>query len=735
MAWCLTKQAEQDVKSALAKDGDPQKMIDRGSEGRLAWFAQHVGAENAERLNYLFETKMLLKSQQKGFESFVKYMGGTKEVKRDFLSKVGRLEKALDKKEVNQFLETFVSRRLGVSVNKEEYASITKLSDKLNTLRENYNPDTMSWNNKLNQDDYGSTQVTLNHFIKSLKNPEQSVVGMLKDRGYQFKADSKNGIVRATGKLLVDTAKQVADTSVSLVASVDNSFVGRQGIFTLLTGHPKIWGKTFVKSIGDFVKVVGKNKAEDALMAQVFSDPLYMNGEYQKAGIVDRSEEEYPTTLPERLPIVGRFFKASDVAFTNSGVRMRTELYKTLRALKISQGTEMTTEQVKGLGKVINSLSARGNIGRLNSPITRLLMWAPSMLKADFDIMTGHQFSDIPKADKKIAFDNLVKIIIATVFIETIATLNDDEKTELDPRSSDFLKLKFGDTRISFLRGVAGLIVLTAKMITGQTKSATTGEISDLESGFGKTSRFDTLLNFFVNKAPPSTRSLIDITRGRDFKGDTPTFSSILMQTGVPISVQNVIELVKNPTIDQTFGTILDFFGFSSNTFRDSNTKTEIIPTNEVLKNEDFMSMVQVYAKAMGEDPETAFNRIFTGQKIMQVSNGGIVVVERQDVGDSQAFKKEWVKENGGRTSDMKEVKLDHTIPIKLGGTEKPKNREIVPNAVWSSYTKTENALIKAVKDKKIKLKDAQDLIVEFKNIDDTKDRKVFGEEIQSKYK
>jgi len=211
--------------------------------------------------------------------------------------------------------------------------------------------------------------------------------------------------------------------------------------------------------------------------------------------------------------------------------------------------------------------------------------------------------------------------------------------------------------------------------------------------------------------------------------------SSVLMQAGVPISVQNVLELVANPSVDATFGTILDFFGFSSNTFRDSNTKTEIIPTEKVLKNEDFMTMVQVYAKAVGTDPETAFNRIFTGQKIMQVSNGGIIVVKRQDVGDSQAFKKTWVKEHGGKVSDMKEVKLDHTIPNKLGGEEKPDNWKVVSTYTWSSYTKTENALIRAVKNKKIKLKDAQKLIVEFKNIEDNKKRAEFGNEIITKYK
>jgi len=733
--WCLTKKAEKDLRDALRKDGNPQKMIDRGTAGRLAWFEKQIGKENAERLNYLFETKMLLKSQQKGFESFVKHMGGSIEIKRDFLTKVGRIEKALSNTEVDQFLETFVSKRLGVGVTEAEYSNITKLSDKINTLKQDYDPANKVWKSEKSANEFGATQVTLNHFVDSLKNPETPIVEMLKDRGYQFKTEAKTNKARATGSILLDTSKQIADVSISLVASIDNSFLGRQGIFTLLTGHPRIWGKVFVNSMKDFVKVVGKGKADDALMATIFSDPLYMEGEYQKAKIIDTFEEETPSSLPSRLPVVGRLFKASDVAFRNSGLEIRTELYKALRAVKVSRGTEMTRDQIEGLGKVINSMSARGDIGKLDNPITRLLMWAPKMLKADFDIITAHRFSDIPKEDRKIALDNLLKIILVTAVIEAIATANDEKSTEFDPRSSDFLSLKFGDTRVKFLRGIPAIIVFISKMISGQYKSPTTGEVKDFGSGFTESSRFDEILKFFVNKAPPASRAVVDLARGRDFNFNAPTFSSILMQIGVPISVQNVIDLTKNPSIDNAFGVILDFFGFSANTFKDSNTKTKIIPTNKVLKNEDFASMVQVYAKAMAEDPETAFNRIFTNQKIMQVSKGGIIVVERQDVSDSQAFKKKWVKENGGKVSDIKEVRLDHTIPNKLGGEEKPNNWEIVSTSVWSSYTKTENALIRAVKKKKISLKDAQKLIVEFKDIDDTKKREEFGNDIQENYK
>src|SRR3990167_4621384 len=135
MAWCLTKDAEAKLLEALKKDGDPQKMVDRGSKGRKRWFAQYVGEENAGNLNYLFESKgMLLKNQQRGFRSFVKGTGGSKQIRTDFLSKVGRLEKALSKTEVTQYLEEYTSRRLGLeAVSEEQFKVISGLSEALKT--------------------------------------------------------------------------------------------------------------------------------------------------------------------------------------------------------------------------------------------------------------------------------------------------------------------------------------------------------------------------------------------------------------------------------------------------------------------------------------------------------------------------------------------------------------------------------------------------------------------------
>jgi hypothetical protein len=119
------------------------------------------------------------------------------------------------------------------------------------------------------------------------------------------------------------------------------------------------------------------------------------------------------------------------------------------------------------------------------------------------------------------------------------------------------------------------------------------------------------------------------------------------------------------------------------------------------------INTITTYGKAIGVDPVTAFNRIFTNQKIRYVSNGTIVV-ERLPLEKSQA-----IKEKSGK--DMGSVKLDHTIPLQLGGSNSESNLNIVPTEIWNSYTPVENAVGKALRDNKISKQKAQQLIKDFK--------------------
>lgn len=129
--------------------------------------------------------------------------------------------------------------------------------------------------------------------------------------------------------------------------------------------------------------------------------------------------------------------------------------------------------------------------------------------------------------------------------------------------------------------------------------------------------------------------------------------------------------------------------------------------TGDTTTQQSFISKMKLYADAIGTDPVTAFNRIFTGQKIRRI-DGGAIIVERLPFKDSQQIRADW-----GATEEMR---LDHTIPLQLGGSNDEGNLKLVPIEDWERYTAVENMLGKALREERIGSKKAQELIADYKS-------------------
>lgn len=127
----------------------------------------------------------------------------------------------------------------------------------------------------------------------------------------------------------------------------------------------------------------------------------------------------------------------------------------------------------------------------------------------------------------------------------------------------------------------------------------------------------------------------------------------------------------------------------------------------ERVDDRPLIKQVLTYAKAIGTDPVTAFDRIFSGQHIRRVDSGA-VIVNRMSFDDSTSY-----KQSLSATSDMR---LDHTIPLQLGGSNDEENLKLIPVSQWSAYTPVENYLGAKLRAGTITKSEAQDLIRRFKN-------------------
>lgn len=123
----------------------------------------------------------------------------------------------------------------------------------------------------------------------------------------------------------------------------------------------------------------------------------------------------------------------------------------------------------------------------------------------------------------------------------------DDEEervtVELDPRSSDFAKIKQGKTRWNIWGGFQPYVRLYSQYGFNERKATTTGAIQKLDGdgAFGQT-RTDLVLSFFRGKLAPVPSIIADITSGRNAMGEKITLKDEVYSHVLPLAAQAVYE-------------------------------------------------------------------------------------------------------------------------------------------------------------------------------------------------
>jgi hypothetical protein len=611
--WCLTKTLTNEFKKAL-KEGklDPTNLAKMSSEKRNSTLAKYVGEENVIQVNSLFESKLLLKNQKAGYISWAKKVSGiTPEVKRDLISRIERLDKVLSPEEEGVFLKDLASTRLKVDVTYEEASNVYQLSktrqDKLNLIKED-----SSLRSK-ERIDYGLADVALKDYIGELKlqTGKPSILERLSPTKAFF---------------------ELSGATKSFLSTLDNSFFGRQGI-KMLYSNPKIWMRNFLKSWNDVGKELLGKDAMTPIKADVYSRPNAINGKYQtaKLDIGIAGEEAFPSTLPEKIPIIRRLFRAAETAFNGAALRMRADYADKIISVAEKQGIDTSSsKQMEGIGSLVNSMTGRGSIGKvavMGKEINAAL-FSVRFLKSNVDTLTMHLVD--PKATpfvKKEAALNMVKIIGSVAALETAAGMLWPGSVEPDPRSSNFGKIKIGNRTFDLTGGASSIITLAARILptlhNGQlgfwSKSPTTGKMTQLNlNKYGANTALDVFENFCESKLAPVAGLVRDIWKGQTYSGDPVTFESSVKDLVTPLSIQTFEQLIKDPDKSNLLGTmILEGLGINVNVFLPSKTNWTESTSKELLQfrekvgdakfkqaNTDFNNQYNDWLKKIKQDNE-----------------------------------------------------------------------------------------------------------------------------------
>ncbi|KKK71380.1 hypothetical protein LCGC14_2914490, partial [marine sediment metagenome] len=289
----------------------------------------------------------------------------------------------------------------------------------------------------------------------------------------------------------VDFISDFAGTLKAAKASLDNSFHLRQGLPTFLkaiTGHipsAKIWWKTFIKSWKMMWDTLRKRKVMRGLFAEMISDPDYDLLKKSKVAL-NVIEEEIPVDIPSRIPILGMLFRMGENAFVGSSRYMRYQLAKQYLNVWRKSGVELTQRELESLGRLANSQTGRGETAAKSKKpgLLNNVFWSPRNLRAYVDILTVHMFDRnfSPFARKQAAI-NLLRYVSGAAMILTLAKWIDDDSVTWDTKSSDFGKIKVGNTRFSVGGGMAILVILASRLINREFTSSTTGVTKSIDTG------------------------------------------------------------------------------------------------------------------------------------------------------------------------------------------------------------------------------------------------------------
>jgi hypothetical protein len=569
---CLPEELVNNFVKGL-KDGtiDVAKLADMpSSEARREFFAKVVGEENAKWVNALFESKLLLKNQQQGMINWIKKVAGlTPEVKRDMIAKVSRMTEILNADTKKSFYADLIEHKLGTAVTMEQASRIVELSKNFSNKQAKMESSPRRTDPMKATDsemEYGMSVVAMDNYINLAK----------------IIAEGKTTLTEKMKAYAKDPIKFVGDTMAvakAVKSSLDDSFIGRQGIKELFVS-PKTWATTFVKSLKIIIDTFGNKPVMDELRALIISDPDYAL--IKKAGVATASiEEAYPTTAPGKIPVLGKFFTASENAFTGSAHLMRYLEVKRVFDIARKTGVDLNNvTELKAIGKLVNSLTARGGAAGKQPGWVNNVIWSPKMIKANLDVLSLHYLSDrganFSSFARKQAGLNLLKIVGGMAAILAMAEALRPGSVEKDPRNSDFGKIKIGNTRFDISGGLGSFITLAtrlAPLLVGQkgyTKSSSTGKLTQLNKSTFTTSGMDVLNNFLENKTSPAASVIIDMLNGQNRQFKTkPNLTNEAVNLFAPMPATNLYELLNTPdSANVLLGVLADSIGISTNTYK-----------------------------------------------------------------------------------------------------------------------------------------------------------------------
>jgi hypothetical protein len=372
-------------------------------------------------------------------------------------------------------------------------------------------------------------------------------------------AQEKNRLAnRPLSERTSDTIKDAANIPKSLQASLDFSAVLRQGAM-LSAGHPIIAAKSFIEM---FRQTFSSKRAKDWMSdlrdtdaySLMKSSDLYLSEPSVK---LSAREEQFLSNFAERIPIIGKSlrigkFKIPGLDLIGGSNRAYSGYLNKLRSDVFINGVDRLQEQditfqnnpeaYKKWASFINNATGRGNLGAVEKHATSLnaLFFSPRYVASRFNLLNRalnpYTYFNTPWAVKKMELHNMLSFI-GFYLLYTAINSAAGADVEWDPRSTNFLKMAYGNLKKDILGGFSQDIRYIVQVLTNERKS---------KSGITKIGEnwtegaFNTSKKFARTKLAPIPSAIINLGTGTDLVGNEVIPKDEALRLVTPMVAQDI---------------------------------------------------------------------------------------------------------------------------------------------------------------------------------------------------
>lgn len=375
------------------------------------------------------------------------------------------------------------------------------------------------------------------------------------------------------------------DLARSLMTTGEFSFILRQGKFAALS-HPVLTAKALPNT---FKALVSDAANAHALDMEIINHPDYATAKAAGLHLVDESaslsaqEELLMGKLIGKIPLLRNFNQAARV-FLN---KIRFDLFENL---KESSGGLNPAEQ-KQIAAFINQSTGRGDLGRFNSSAVAAsrILFSPRFLASRIQLAVGHSLWGGTLHSRRIIATEYAKTLIGLGAYYTALKMglgNDNKKPVIgtDPRSSEFGKVKLGNTRIDPLAGLSQVIVFGSRTATGQKTNSKgrTVPIRGPRVPYGGDRWTDVAATFARSKLHPVPGAVANLFNGTDLGGNEATVTNQAMNMMAPITYMDVYQALKEQDLEDGVAiSLLAILGEGIQTYDATHRKPKPAPTSK----------------------------------------------------------------------------------------------------------------------------------------------------------